>query len=181
MKDSEKSHTGNGDGPYSIGVTGHRHLPQERLQNLSAEIKAFYQNEIAQHGTENIAVLSSLAEGADTLCAKLALDEGLRLTVPLPMNALEYRKDFSISAAAEFDCLLSLADHVFVVQPEEPLPPGPQRGFLYRQAGICLARHCDVLLAVWDGMEMDTRDGAGTWETIKLAQILGKPIRRVPI
>jgi len=151
-------------------------LPVECIPALSAEILAFYQKEIAQHGAENVTVLSHLAEGADTLCASLALEAGLRLAIPLPMDMQEYRKDFSEEAAAEFDRLLSLAELVFVVQPEDPVPPDPQRGFYYRQAGIYVANNCDVLLAVWDGLERDTPDGAGTWETVKLARKAGKRV-----
>jgi len=164
---------------FVIGVAGHRTLPFEDMPKLTAEIEAFYRDMMKKH-SETI-VLSPLAEGADSLCAKLALDEGLRLIVPLPMNALDYRQGFTGAAEAEFDCLLSLADRVFVAPPEETVPAKPQRGFYYRQAGIYVVNHCDILLAIWDGIERDTTDGAGTWETIKLARGIGKPIHRVAI
>lgn len=164
---------------WFIGIAGHRHLPSGRIPALTTKIQSFYQKEITRCGTDSISVLSSLAAGADTLCARLALDAGLRLIVPLPMNALEYRKDFSETAAAEFDCLLSLADQVFVASPEESLSKNPQRGFYYRQAGIYIVKSCDVLLVVWDGIEKDTPDGAGTWETVKLARNIGKKVHRV--
>jgi len=166
---------------YFVGVTGHRHLPQERLNVISSQVMEYFSSEIARKGTDNITVLSALAEGSDTLCAKLALDMGLRLIVPLPMSALEYRKDFSQQAVGDFDCLLSMAEQVFVARPEEPVPPDPNRGFYYRQVGIFVARHCDALLAVWNGSERDTPDGAGTWETVKLVREAGKPIHRVAI
>ena len=159
---------------YIIGVTGHRILMPDRIPELITEIEAFFRNIVRKY--RSATVLSPLAEGADTLCAKLALDAGLRLMIPLPMNVMEYRKGFSGAAEVELDCLLSLADSVFVVQPEEPVPTDPQRGFYYRQAGIYIAAHCDTLLAVWDGIEKDTPDSAGTWETIKLARGMGKPI-----
>jgi len=162
---------------YTIGVTGHRHIPPERLPTLTEEIRKFYGEEIERHGNEGVAVLSSLAEGADTLCAKLALDAGMRLIVPLPMAVLDYRGDFSGPAASEFDWLLSLADQVFVAPPEEPVPANPPRGFHYRQAGIYVTKHCDILLAVWDRVERNTPDGAGTWETMKLARKFEVPIR----
>jgi len=167
--------------PFVIGITGHRQLPPEQLHALTVEIQAFYEEKKAQHNVKNITVLSPLAEGADMLCAKLALDADLRLVVPLPMNALEYRKDFSESAAAMFDCLLSRADQVFVVSPEEPVPAGHTRGFYYRQAGLYIAKHSDVLLAVWDLQERNSSDGAGTWETIKLAQGFDRQIHRVTL
>jgi len=44
-----------------------------------------------------------------------------------------------------------------------------------------VAKNCDIMLAVWDGVEKDAPDGAGTWETVKLAREVGKPINRVAI
>ena len=113
------------------------------------------------------------------LCAKLAVDLGLRLVVPLPMNATEYRKGFSGNALAEFDFLLSIADEVVAVAPEETAPAHLSRRFYYRQAGIYVVKNSDTLLAVWDGEERDTPDGAGTWETVKLSRGIGKTFFRV--
>jgi len=168
-----------GQKQFVIGVAGHRSLPSEDMPELTTEIDTFYQDVMKKHGKP--IVMSPLAEGADTLCAKLALDAGLRLVVPLPMNALEYRHAFRGAAETELDCLLSLADRVFVVPPEESVPENPQRGFYYRQAGIYVVKHCDILLVIWDGEERDTPDGAGTWETIKLARRIGTPVHRVVI
>lgn len=166
---------------HTIGITGHRQLPPKRGLSLTAEIQSFYCDEASRYGAENITVLSSLAEGADTRCAKIAHFAGFRLIVPLPMNSVEYRNDFTDSAAAEFDSLLSLVDGIFVVTPSEPIPLNPSRGFFYRQAGIYIANNCDVLLAVWDGVERDTPDGAGTWETVKIARKFGREIRILKI
>jgi hypothetical protein len=168
-------------GQWTIGITGRRRLPPGRLPLLTKEIQLFYETQKERYGAEHITVLSPLAEGADMLCAGLAAERGLRLVVPLPLGEAEYRKDFSEAAAAEFDRLISVADEVFTVTPHEAVPAHPQRGFYYRQAGIYVARNCDVLLAVWDGVEKDTRDGAGTWETVKLARKFGKPVHRAAI
>jgi hypothetical protein len=156
--------------PYTIGITGHRHLPPESLPSIQQELNSFYEKIKHQHPSAEITVLSSLAEGADMLCAKTALELGFRLVVPLPMDAQEYRKDFSEEVAAAFDSLLAKADQVFVVTPEEPKPEPCGRGFYYRQTGIYVARHCDILMAIWDGVEEETLDGAGTYETIRLAR-----------
>jgi hypothetical protein len=166
---------------WTIGISGHRHLPPERRVALTTEIQAFYEAQEKQYGAKNITVLSPLAEGADMLCAKLAVDRGLRLVVPLPLSRAEYRKDFSADALAEFDFLVSAADEVFTVTPQEAVPAHPQRGFSYRQAGVYVAKNCDVLLAIWDGVRRDTSDGAGTWETVKLARELGRSAHCVAI
>ena len=166
---------------YTIGITGHRRLPPNGLFELTAGVRKFYREKAAELGAANITVLSSVAEGADTLCAKLALDEGFRLAVPLPMPAMEYRRDFSESAVTEYDKLLSLADEVFVAPSDEKPPDNPSRGFWYRQAGLYVVKHSDILLAIWDGVEKDTPDGAGTWETMKAAKAAGTEIKVIKI
>ena len=159
---------------FAVGVTGHRRLPEDKLSSITRSIRAFFSEMVIMHG--NIVFLSSLAEGADTLCAKLALDFGLQLVVPLPMDVGEYRKDFSESSVMDFNDLLSRASEVFTVDLPEPMPNDPTRGFYYRQAGIYMVRHCDMLMAVWNGVEKVTPDGAGTWETVKMARAIGKEI-----
>jgi hypothetical protein len=165
--------------PFTIGITGRRRLPPESLPPIQQEVKAFYAEIKHQHPFAEITVLSSMAEGADTLCAKAALEMGFRLVVPLPMDAQEYRRDFSEEVAAEFDNLLAEADQVFVVAQKEPKPEPNERGFYYRQAGIYVAKHCDILLAIWDGVEKKTPDGAGTYETIRLARQYGVKIKQI--
>lgn len=162
---------------FVIGVTGHRALPGEKVPSIAQSVRDYYTEIQTAHG--EIAVLSPCAEGADMLCARIAVEQGLRLTLLLPMDAADYRRDFSADAAAEFDLLLSRAAEVFTVTPLEPVPGSPSRGFFYRQAGLFTVKHCDVLLAIWDGVERDSPDGAGTWETVKLARASGVEIRLI--
>ena len=154
---------------FLIGVTGHRDVSPEHIPLLEQAVYDLLREIIVDLPFEEITVLSSLAEGADQLCARAALAAGLSLTVPLPMDACEYRKDFSEERALEFDRLCGLADNVFAVTPGENIPAEPNRGFYYRQAGLYVAKRCHILLALWDGVKKETADGAGTYETIKLA------------
>ena len=164
---------------YTIGVTGHRKLPKDRIPGITQSVREFFTEVKKEH--EEVAVLSPLAEGADSLCAKLALNSGLRLIAPLPMSLEEYRVDFSKKAAKELDALIAGAHEVFSVSTQEPVPENPTRGFFYRQSGLYVVNHCDILLAIWDGLETDTSDGAGTWETVKAAQETGKLIRHLTV
>jgi len=63
--------------PFAIGLTGHRRLPDERLAAISRSITSFFA--ATQQTHSEIIVFSSLAAGADTLGAKLALEMGFRL------------------------------------------------------------------------------------------------------
>ena len=125
---------------FTIGVTGHRKLPEKQIPNIEQSIKDFFIEKQNIYGSSNITVLSSLAEGVDMLCARLAVDMGLRLVVALPINTMEYRKDFSGTVVIEYDFLLSMADEIFTVIPEEPVPVNLSRGFYYRQAGIYVVK-----------------------------------------
>ena len=166
------------DNRVVMGVTGHRNLPSDKIPAITKAIKDFYTQIEKEQQALSVTVLSPMADGADMLCAKLALEMRFRLVASLPMSASKYREDFSGSAAAAFDSIISIADEVCTVMPEEPVPDCPANGFFYRQAGLHVARCCNVLLAVWDGAESDTPDGAGTWETVKLARKFGKPVYR---
>ena len=124
----------------------------------------------------HIVVLSSLAEGADQLVASVALERGAILIAPLPMPFEEYRKDFQFgltpNALSEFDRLLARA----AAAPEMPLLDGAtiealrddarRRAMQYREAGLYIVRHCQILLALWDGDESDVKTG-GTAEIVR--------------
>ena len=164
---------------YIIGVTGHRVLPDESVPVITQSVRDFFQEIKTTYSESRITVLSPLAEGADILCAKIAPDFGMRLVVPLPMPEHEYLMDFSDKE--DFFLLTAEADDVFVVKPEEPVPARPTTGFYFRQAGLYVAKNCDVLLAIWDGIKRNSPDGAGTWATIQAARQFGKPIRQIPM
>ena len=108
-------------------------------------------------------MLTSLAEGADQLCAEEALAEGFALSAALPMPLAEYEKDFSEDGRLKLYALLENARDMFVCRASEPAGEG--RHFLFRQAGIYIAEHSHVLLALWDGKQ--GRPG-GTAETVEM-------------
>ena len=106
--------------PVVVGVTGHRDLRADELpairEAVRKELRAI--RGLCPHSP--LVLLSALAEGADQLCAEIALEEGYALSVPLPMPLSEYAEDFSGEA---LDRLYSLADRareVFVVPDTEP-------------------------------------------------------------
>jgi len=166
--------------PLVIGVTGHRDLRDADLERLEHEIAGIFdtlqRDYLGREGTTPIILLSALAEGADQLVARVALDRGLWLIAPLPLPRAEYRRDFverpiKPDAVAVFDALLERA----IAAPEMPLAPGsslddiktfgPKRDLQYREANLFIAQHCHVLIALWNGDERDPAIG-GTAEMI---------------
>ncbi len=138
-----------------------------RVRELFAELRARYPS-------TPLRILSALAAGADRLVAEIALEEGHELFVPLPLKPDDYEKDFPESAAEFHALVMSLPPGSVFVLPAETgtetprsaeLPP---RERLYREAGLYVARHCHVLLALWDGQPSESNAGTAAVVRLKL-------------
>jgi hypothetical protein len=139
-----------------------------------------------QPGATPMIVLSSLAEGADQLVAEVAIKRGLRVIAPLPLPEEEYRRDFELApvhrdALKKFNAVMKpqpAIQKLFVGYEEGSSAQnvrdfGEKRNLQYRRAGAFIARHCDVLIALWDG-----KDGTGTGGT---AEIVDFKLRGIPL
>jgi hypothetical protein len=142
---------------------------------------------LAAYRQENGAVVahlrfvSPLAEGADRLAAERALAAGFALECALPFDEDEYEKDFQTSArhpgpdtTADFRSLLARADHrVFRLDGAgaDPDDTAFQRSRAYREIGRTVVRHCDILIAIWNGRP--GRGPGGTADTIRFASHSG--------
>lgn len=160
--------------PIVIGITGHRDLAPRMEAPLLQRVRALLDEVKTRYPHSPVTVLSPIAAGADALCARAALAAGCALAAPLPLDAADYRGDFTPEEADTFDELCREAQDCFVVPDMEPRPPRPTRGWHYRQAGLYVAAHSHLLLALWDGEETRTEDGCGTYETVR--QMLGGPL-----
>lgn len=136
-----------------VGVTGHRDIEV----NASAAVEALVREAFArlEKGLAcPITVLSSLAEGADRLVARIGLERGHQLIVPLPLAVEDYATDFATpESRREFDELLGRATRVFVVERLVAHTGEEARDVAYRSAGTAVARNCHLLLALWDGVD----------------------------
>ena len=154
--------------PLTVGVTGSRVLRPEDGPALAAAVKRELEQLHKRYPSSPLVMLSSLAEGADQLCAGIALETGIPLVAVLPLEKTEYEKDFCGEALDAFRSLCARADRCFTAPATEPVPASPERDFFYRQAGIYVASHCHVLLALWDGAP-GKAGGCGTAETVSFA------------
>ena len=154
--------------PIVVGVTGHRDFRTKDRDLLSSavekELLALRQS--CPHS--EIVMLNSLAKGADQLCAEVALRLSVPLVAVLPMEQEAYEHDFSGESLVRFRTLCGAAAQCFVAPRAERAPKSPDRDFAYRQAGIYIAAHAHVLLALWDGNETPTSN-CGTAETVRFA------------
>ncbi len=157
--------------PIVVGVTGHRDICEKDCPELRANVSAELRKLMALCPHSEFVMLNSIASGTDTLCAQEALKLGFRLICPLPMPVGDYRRDFAPPDAAAFDALLGQAEQVFEAPSADAAPEGDAdalRHFGYRKAGLYVAGHSHVLLALWDGSAAKP-GGCGTAEIVGYA------------
>jgi len=148
--------------PITVAVTGHRDIPKEDEQLLTVALREQLDLIASKHQHSPLVFLSGLAEGADRLAARCALDAGWSLGAVLPLCPTEYEIDFeSAQSIAEFRDLMGQAAFVQVVsQPHEQVRPA-----CYGALGRWFTRHALLLVAFWNG-ESNQLEG-GTSETVR--------------
>jgi hypothetical protein len=153
------------DVPLVIGVTSHRNMAVDEIEPVRERIRDFLDQLKRDYPGLPLIMLSALAEGGDQLAAREALAVGARLIAPLPLPPQTYAEDFGDPAVrAGFNELCGRAEIL-----QMPLLPGnTQAGIAvhgeprdrqYAQAGVYIASHCHILLALWDGRESDLLGG----------------------
>jgi hypothetical protein len=161
--------------PFVIGLIGHRDLREADRAALDGQVRGVFRMLQDRFSSTPLVVMSALAEGADRLTARVALDVGLRLIVPLPMPRSLYESDFTTSnSLEEFSTLLARAEQWF----ELPLvegndeasirEPGVARDRQYGLLGAYIAEHSQILLALWDGVPSNRLGGTGQTIAFKL-------------
>jgi hypothetical protein len=174
----------------SVGVTGHRAdvLGPDGTEHLVGRVRETL-GLIAAAGADLLGkerncfsddelllrFISPVADGADQIAAEVALELGWELQVVLPFDRSTYRASLANHGARErFDALLERA--VRVVE----LPGEPSHGLdAYVMTGRATVAHCDLLIAVWDGLP--PRGRGGTAEVVQLALTRGTAIVHVPL
>ncbi len=156
--------------PITIGITGHRDLRPEDQEILTKSIRNIFQLLQQRYPDSPLQLLSPLAEGADRLVAKIALEANIQLIVPLPMSQPIYQTDFQTPASnQEFTELLDQATQVFELsrlEPDEDISKyGKARTKQYALVGAYVAHHSHILLALWDGIPLNKT--AGTSEVVQ--------------
>jgi hypothetical protein len=174
----------------AVGVTGHRAevLPEGTIPVLRERVRDVLR-QIEQSGREllkkerdcfasfepKLCFVSPIADGADQIAAEVALELGWELQAVLPFERSAYRASLANHGARErFDALLERATCLL------ELPGDPAHTLeAYVMTGRATVAHCDVLIAVWDGLPPRGRGGTG--EVVQLALTRGTAIIHVPL
>lgn len=151
--------------PIVVGVTGHRDLRAEDEVSLRQVVRKLLEEIVTEYSDSPLLIVSPLAEGADRLVAEEALAIGAELVVPLPMPEGDYLADFETpESKRHFQQLKQQASRVLVV-PDPRRDPNPgafsgeARDRRYALAGAWVSQHCQILLALWDGVQTDLEGG----------------------
>ena len=173
-----------------VGVTGHRAdvLPEgsvpvlrERvrdvLQRIEESGRVLFESERGLFASfaPKLRFVSPVADGADQIAAEVALELGWELQAILPFERSAYRASLASEAARDrFDDLLARTDCLL------ELPGDPDHGLdAYVMTGRATVAHCDILIAIWDGLPPRGRGGTG--EVVQLALTRGTAIIHVPL
>ena len=155
--------------PIVVGVTGHRNIREQDRKALFEAVLDELKKLRALCPHSELVMLNSLAEGADLLCAEAALALNIPLIAVLPFERERYALDFSEAGHAVFASCCEHTRSLFIAPPTEAVPPdGLTRAFCFRQAGIYVASHSHVLLALWDG-KPGTEAACGTADAVDFA------------
>lgn len=158
--------------PLIVAVTGHRALHPGDVPRVEGQLHDFFRGLMETYVNTPLLLLSALGPGADRLAAKVALGmPGIDLAAILPWpqglcGDLRHRG----GDVSEFEALVAKADHVICL----PLPDGVIESDLasspdiqqrcFETVGRYLTRHCQALIAIWDGVESGTSQ---TWQVIR--------------
>lgn len=153
--------------PIAVGITGHRNLSFADEGALKAAVGKELNNLKELYPNSPLVLLTSLAEGGDLLCADCAKDLGIPMSVVMPYEKEAYIKNYSAEDKARFNAHLAAATEVFGAPEIELRKEGEaEYDYWFRQAGIYVAEHSQVQIALWDGCEPKTEHGCGTAEAV---------------
>lgn len=172
--------------PLIVGVTSHRDIAVGEVEPVRWRVREFFERLQREFPHMPLVVLSALAEGGDQLAAAEALVAGARLVAPLPLPPDLYVEDFTDgSVRGRFEALCAKAEVV-----QLPLlkghsrhtigSQGPPRDRQYAQAGVYIASHCHVLLAIWNGRDSDRLGGTAQIVKYHFSGLLPGLIERHP-
>jgi hypothetical protein len=161
-------------GALGIGVTGHRleRLDGVDLEALRASLRAVLE-QIAAGQPDKMRLVTSLADGADSIAAEEALGLGWTLDAVLPLHREDYLRDFEDpTARADHETLLTRAANIFELDGDRSVEGGS--AIAYERAGRVVLAQSDILIAVWDGGPVRGRGGAA--QIVSEAVLAGIPV-----
>lgn len=156
--------------PYRIAVTGHRRLGTATTVRFVG--RAFYAilAQSRRAHPEGIEVLFGMAEGADTLFAKIALGLGIPLKAFIAYDG--FVDDFPSGSTRQlYQHLLAQCQDVFILPFQQPSDDA------FMAVGRQIVNGSDLVVAAWNGQPAAGKGGTG--DVVYYAQCIGRPVIHV--
>jgi hypothetical protein len=138
---------------FVVGITGHRDVDPSELNNAHVAVTGFLTTLRKHLPDTEIIVMSGLADGADRIAVRAALELDMLVRAVLPMERKDYESDFSPKSTDEFRELLATTGidttELATIRTGDEI----DRDACYRQLTDCLIRKSNILLALWDGVD----------------------------
>ena len=148
--------------PLIVGVTGHRDLVEEDIPRIKDQVREALRSLKKQYPHTPLVLLSPLAEGADQLVAEVALQPDIAAqlvavlswppSLTLRIDLLARDRDVSrfqerLGQASQIVAMPLDDEALRLAASDEPAFVARQ----YEQVGKFIARHSQMLIALWDG------------------------------
>ncbi len=146
--------------PLIIGVTGHRDLLPADVPQIRELVRGVFLSLRQKYSETPLVLLSPLVEGADQLVAEVALENGIQL-----IGVLSWPADFEADKLARggsptrFRELLDRSAKVVAMPLTDADRQSAQKDWTtfeeerFASVGKYMARHSQLLIALWDGVE----------------------------
>lgn len=148
--------------PVVVAVTGHRHLPAEDLSVIEDAVFEAMIRLQRRSPHSPCRLLTGLAEGADSIAARCALELGWQVHAVIPESLQNHASSISSEEARDvFHCLLKRCSSVTLLPVSTD---SPDQKYLDVAAYLC--QQGQWLIAVWDG---NAAEGpGGTADVVRL-------------
>ena len=142
--------------PLTLAVTGHRDLMADEVPDIERLLRELFLSLLHRFPDTPLRLLSPLAEGGGRIAARVALELGVELVVPIPFSRENYERDFTAPGSRdEFRelCAQGTIVDVSVYGRDERATEteAAARSLAYAELGIFMCEHAELLIAIWDG------------------------------
>ena len=159
--------------PLVVGVSGHRDILDSDIPEIRTRVISELKLIEDTAKDLRLILISGLAKGCDQIVAEEALNRKWEVVAVLPMPFADYLGDFP--SDQEREKLVALKGRCSSVieipwAASRDLDINDPNDQQYRNQGVFIARHSQVVIALWDGLPASEREACGTAYVAKLCR-----------
>src|ERR1022692_4482267 len=159
-----------------VAITGHRDLDPAHTSWYRARIGQIFSDLRQRYPETPLLLMSGLAEGADRIAVRAAIDQGISYIAVLPMPEYLYRTDFVTEASdTEFvelrerasRCLTLPLNSAADANSEDAAVRENARNAQYQALARFFVQYSQILIAIWDRDRSERKPG-GTADVVMM-------------